>query len=248
MLDPESRMPLYHQVENHLREAIRRGRWKVGEAIPPERILIEQYGVSRITIRQALTNLVAAGWLVRKHGRGTFVAGEEDRPITESLASLTGHIEELQGRGLDPRIEVLALETRTMDDDVAEALQRRPGSEGWYVHRLVSVDDLPLMLSTVWLPCDLGIGLTRALAKAEGMIPLLIRHGLMPRFGRQRIGAMKAGSQEARLLGIRSGEAVLRVSRILHGEDSQPLVWFRTLYRADRYEYDIELRRMGARP
>jgi GntR family transcriptional regulator len=248
MLDPESRMPLYHQVENHLREAIRRGRWKAGEAIPPERALIDQYGVSRITVRQALANLVASGWLLRKHGRGTFVAGSEDHPITESLASLTGHLEELQGRGLDPRVEVLALETRPMGDDVAEALQRRPGAEGWFLYRLVSVEGQPLMLSTVWLPSDLGIGLSEAMVKAQGMAPLLTRHGLAPRFGRQRIGAMKAGPEEARLLGIRNGEAVLRVSRVLHGEDSQPLVWFRTLYRADRYEYEIELRRMGTRP
>lgn len=243
MLDPESRMPLYHQVEDHLREAIRQGRWRVGEAIPPERALIEEYGVSRITIRQALANLVAAGWLIKRHGLGTFVASRSERPITESLASLTGHLEELQGRGLDPRVEVLALERRPMSGEVAEALLRDRGSEGWYLFRNVFVDGHPLMLSTVWLPCDLGIGLDEGVVQREGMAPLLTRHGFFPRSGRQTIGAMPAGPEEASLLGLQEGEAVLRVRRVLHASDGRPLVWFRTLYRADRYEYEIELRR-----
>ncbi len=243
VLDPESRMPLYHQVESHLREVIKSGKWQAGEAIPPERLLIEQYGVSRITIRQALANLVAAGLLYRKHGRGTFVAGAKERPITESLANLTGHLEELQLRGLDPRVRVLALETRPMTAEVAEALQRRPGAQGWYLYRIVTVERQPLMLSTVCLPCDLGVELNEEILKQHGMALLLTHNGIPPLRGSQRIGAMSAGPEEARLLGVRAGEAVLRVSRVIHGAADRPLVWFRTLYRADRYEYEVELKR-----
>lgn len=243
MLDPDSRMPLYHQIESHMREIIRDGTWKAGEAIPPERVLIEQYGVSRITIRQALANLVAAGLLNRKHGRGTFVAGLQDRPITESLANLTGHLEELQLRGLDPQVEVLALETRPMTADVADALRRNSGAEGWYLYRIVTVEGQPLMLSTVWLPCDLGIELSEEVLKQQGMARLLTKHGIFPMQGSQLIGAMNAGPEEARLLGIRDGDAVLRVSRVILGATGLPLVWFRTLYRSDRYEYEVKLKR-----
>ena len=122
MLDPNSRMPLYCQVEERLRETIRGGRWRVGDLIPPERVLIETFGVSRITIRQALANLVAAGLLVRKAGQGTFVAGLADRPITESLASLKGHLEELQERGLRPQVRTLVLEARPLPPE----LRNRP--------------------------------------------------------------------------------------------------------------------------
>ncbi|BCS55035.1 GntR family transcriptional regulator [Geobacter sp. SVR] len=236
-------MPLYHQIENHLREIIENGTWKAGEAIPPERLLIEQYGVSRITIRQALANLVAAGLLYRKHGRGTFVAGLQDRPITESLANLTGHLEELQLRGLDLQVEVLALEIRPMTAEVAEALQRDPGADGWYLYRIVTVEQQPLMLSTIWLPCDLEIELNENVLKQHGMALLLTNHGIFPLRGSQRIGATSAGPEEARLLGIRAGEAVLRVSRVILGAADRPLVWFRTLYRSDRYEYEVELKR-----
>ncbi|ABK98817.1 GntR family transcriptional regulator [Pelobacter propionicus] len=243
MLDPENRMPLYHQVESHLKENIGNGTWKAGEAIPPERMLVDQYGVSRITIRQALANLVAAGLLYRKHGKGTFVAGAQDRPITESLANLTGHLEELQLRGLNPQVRVLALETRTLAAEVAEALERSPAAPGWYLYRLVTVDRQPLMLSTVWLPRDLEIELTEDILKQHGMALLLTRNGIFPLRGRQRIGASSAGPEEAQLLGIRPGDAVLCVKRVIYGAASRPLVWFRTLYRSDRYEYEVELKR-----
>jgi GntR family transcriptional regulator len=243
MLDPDSRMPLYHQIESHLRGTIKDGKWKAGELIPPERLLMEQYGVSRITVRQALANLVAAGLLYRKHGLGTFVAGFQDRPITESLANLTGHLEELQLRGLDPQVEVLALEIRPMTEEVADVLRRIPGAKGWYLYRIVNVERQPLMLSTVWLPCDLGIELSEEQLKQHGMALLLTSHGMFPLRGSQRIGAMSAGPEEAHLLGIRSGEAVLRVSRVIHGVMDQPMVWFRTLYRSDRYEYEVDLKR-----
>jgi GntR family transcriptional regulator len=246
MLDPGSRMPLYCQVEERLREAIRAGRWRVGDLIPPERVLIETFGVSRITIRQALANLAAAGLLRRKPGQGTFVAGLPDQPITESLASMKGHLEELQERGLDPQVRTLALEARAMPTDVAEALERRPGTPGWCLYRLVSVGAQPLMISTVWLPRDLGIDLDEAMVGRDGMAPLLIRHGLFPARGRQRIGAATAGPEEAALLEIAPGEAVLRVVRTLCDQADRPLVWFRTLYRADRYEYELELRREKA--
>jgi GntR family transcriptional regulator len=64
-----------------------------------------------------------------------------------------------------------------------------------------------------------------------------------PVFDAALFGAMPAGPEEASLLGLQEGEAVLRVRRVLHASDGRPLVWFRTLYRADRYEYEIELRR-----
>jgi GntR family transcriptional regulator len=171
------------------------------------------------------------------------VADPGDRPITESLASMKGHLEELQERGLDPKVRTLALEARPLPPDVGAALDRTPGAEAWHLFRLVSVAGQPLMLSTVWLPRDLGIDLDEALANQQGMAPLLIRNGIFPARGRQRIGAATAGPEEAALLQIREGEAVLRVVRTLCDGAGRPLVWFRTLYRADRYEYELELRR-----
>ncbi|HEY3368732.1 MAG TPA: GntR family transcriptional regulator [Symbiobacteriaceae bacterium] len=243
MLDPESRMPLYYQLEMALRREIESGVWQAHGVIPPERELIEHYGVSRITVRQALQNLVAQGLLYRRHGKGTYVAEVRSGRITESLAEMTGHLEELQLRGLDPQVDVLALEIRPLPAEVGAALQRPPGSEGWYLYRLVTVDTQPLMLSTVWLPCDLKITLTEEVLRQNGMARLLTAHGHVPDKGVQRIGACGTTPEESHLLSIKSGDAVLRVTRVISGAGDLPLVWFLTLYRADRYEYEVELKR-----
>lgn len=242
MLDPVSPLPLYAQLKAALRREIDQGSFPVGEAIPPERELITRYGVSRITVRQALADLEADGYLIRRHGKGTYVAPRSRGAISESLSELTGHLEELQRQGLDPQVEVLALERRPLPDTVADALGR-PGAEGWFLYRKVSVGREPLMLSEVWLPCDLGIELNPEMLRQSGMAQLLTEHGSVPARGTQRIGAQLAGPYEAGLLEVPPGDAVLRVVRLITGADGMPLVWFRTLYRADRYEYEVELKR-----
>lgn len=245
-LDKTSHLPLYCQVEAELRRAIAAGTWGVDATIPPERVLVAEYGVSRITVRQALANLVAEGLLYRKHGTGTFVAPPRPGAIAESLSELTGHLEELQLQGLAPEVRILTLESRPLPAEVATALARPTGAPAWYLYRLVTVERQPLMLSTVWLPADLGFALDGAMVTREGMARLLTAHGHLPEMGVQRIGAVTVGPDEARLLGVRKGAAALRVSRIIVGAGDRPLVWFRTLYRADRYEYEVELKRRRA--
>ncbi|HYF78457.1 MAG TPA: GntR family transcriptional regulator [Symbiobacteriaceae bacterium] len=243
MLDPVSPLPLYAQLMAALQREIEQGNFPVGEAIPPERELITRYGVSRITVRQALAGLVADGYLIRRHGKGTYVAPRKRGAISESLSELTGHLEELQRQGLDPQVEVLVLDRRPLSAEIADALCRPVGAAGWFLHRKVSVGGAPLMLSEVWLPGDLGIELTGEMLRRSGMAQLLTEHGRVPASGTQRIGAQLAGADTAALLAVPPGEALLRVVRVITGADGLPLVWFRTLYRADRYEYEVELKR-----
>ncbi len=243
MLDPASPLPLYEQLKTVLRQSIESGTWQPGEAIPPERELIERFGVSRITVRQALADLQADGLLYRRHGKGTYVASRGSGPIAESLSELTGHLEELQLQGLAPQVEVLTLDVRPLPPDVSDALKRPAGAEGWYLYRLVRVDGTPLMLSEVYVPADLHLNLDPGLLQQTGLNRLLQAEGLVPLRGRQRIGAQVAGAAEGALLGVEPGEALLRAVRVIYGQGDRALVWFRTLYRADRYEYEVELKR-----
>lgn len=243
MLDAQSPVPLYHQLKVALQRSIDQGVWQPGQAIPPERELIAQYGVSRITVRQALSELVAEGLLYRQHGRGTFVAPHRTAPIAETLTELTGHIEELELRGIACEHEVLALESGPLPDEVAEALERPHGAEGAFLYRRVRVDGTPLMLSEVYLPADLQLPPLTGELVEHGLFRVLTAYGHVPATGHQRIGARGASDEEARLLQIEPGEAVLRVCRLIRGSGGLPLVWFRTVYRSDRYEYEVELKR-----
>jgi GntR family transcriptional regulator len=243
MLDPGSPLPLYQQLKIALRRALEAGVWAPDQAIPTERELTAQYGVSRITVRQALADLVGEGLLYRRHGKGTFVAPGTVQPISETLSDLTGHLEELQRRGLKPETEVLALAKQPLPIEVAAALNRPEGAEGWFLHRRTRLEGAPLMLAEVWLPADLGISLDAEHVQRYGFNHILTEHGHPLARGWQRISAQTARAEEARLLAIKRGEALLRVVRVIYGVDDRPLVWFRTLYRADRYEYEVELKR-----
>jgi len=243
MLDHTSSMPLYHQLSSALRRSIEAGVWVPDQAIPPERELTERFGVSRITVRQALADLVSEGVLYRKHGRGTFVAPPVAQPIAETLTELTGHVEELQRRGLSPEVNVLAIEHRPLPRDVAGALQRPTDSGSWWVHRQVNVDGVALLISETYVPDDLQLPLRSEELTRKAIARLLEEHGYVPARGKQRIAAGQAGQEEANLLGIIPGAPVLVVTRLITGHDGGPLEWSRTLYRADRYEYEVELRR-----
>ncbi len=243
MLNPSSPVPLYQQLKEALRREIAAGNWQPHQRIPPERELVERYGVSRITVRQALSDLAAEGILYRRRGRGTYVSPPPAGPIAETLSELTGHLEELQLRGLQPEVKLLALRRAPLPKPVAGALARAPGADGWFVHRLVSVGGAPLMLSEVWIPGDLGLDLTPERVQQVPLARLLEESGRVPVKGQQRIGAERADDETARLLAIAPGEAALRVIRVIYGPQQQPLVWFRTRYRSDRYEYEVELKR-----
>lgn len=243
MLDPDSALPLYHQLKEALRRQIEAGVWRPDQAIPPERSLVDRYGVSRITVRQALADLVGEGILYRERGRGTFVAPRVRPPIAEMLSNLTGHVEELQQRGFTPVVEVLSLTERPLPDDLAQVLDRPVGSPVWWLSRRVSVAGEPLMLTENLIPVDLGVPFDRQDLTLTSVATVLEGFGLVPTRGTQRISAQVAGTREAERLHIRVGDAMLKVERVISGSGDRPLEWSRTVYRADRYEFEVELRR-----
>src|SRR5215472_7045288 len=119
-----SPVPRYHQLKEILREKIRAGEWKPGDIIPSERELSENYGISRMTARQAITDLVNEGVFYREQGKGTFVT---KRKITQQLMRLTGFTEDISARGQRPGTKVLSAHMLPADETTAERLRISPG-------------------------------------------------------------------------------------------------------------------------
>lgn len=241
MLDPDSPLPLYHQLKAAIRHEIRLGHWLHGTVIPPERELIARFGVSRTTVRQALGELVAEGILYRQQGKGTFVA--VPRPIVETLSGLTGHVEELHLRGLSPQVTVLEVAVAAPPDSIAAMLELEPDEPAQVIRRLVAVDGEPLLTMTAWLPLRLGLTVTKADLRDASIYRLLETHGVYPTHGRQRIKATVASAAEAGVLQVDAGQPLLEVTRTVFTAGDKPVEWSRALYRPDRYEYIVELRR-----
>lgn len=204
--------------------------------------MIERYGVSRITVRQALADLVAEGLLYRRQGKGTFVSPRRPGPIAETLSQLTGHVEELQLRGFDPKVEVLSLQSLPLSAETAAALERPVGSPGWRITRRISVGGEPLAFMETCLPGDLGVPLEAGLLEQKVLFQILEEYGHAPVRGNQTMAAVSAAPDEAELLGTSPGAALLAVERVVLSR-AGPLEWSRSLYRGDRYAYHVELRR-----
>ena len=118
-----SPLPRYYQLKEIMRERVQSDEWKPGDLIPSERELSEKYGISRMTARQAITDLVNEGLFYREQGKGTFVS---QRKITQQLIRLTGFTEDIKARGQKPGTRVLSALMFPADEATADKLRIDP--------------------------------------------------------------------------------------------------------------------------
>lgn len=240
LIDTHSPVPLYHQVRAALTRKISSGEWSPGDTIPPERELIAMYQVSRTTVRQAVDDMVTSGLLHRVQGRGTFVS---ERTITHTLADLTGFVEELVLRGLDPTILILSCALEEPPARVGEALRLARGQKSWRVVRLVQMAEEPLFVDCSYFSPALSTVLTRGRMEKKAIYQLLEENEIMLTRGTQEITALGMDAETAGHLQCDTGTPALAVTRTTYSSDDRPVEWSRAVYRSDRYRYVVDLRR-----
>ena len=209
---------------------------KVGDAIPSERALKDEFGVSRMTIRQAVDALVTEGVLVREQGRGTFVAPQR----MDFEMRLTTFGEEMRRRGLEPTTEVLTAHTVAATADVATALEIEPGDLVHFLYRVRSADGTPVAIEQAWIPAALAPGLFDDGPPAS-VYERLRALDLDPSWGEETLAADLATDVEASLLGLTSAPAVMRAERRTYA-DVGAVMLSRACYRGDRYSVWVPLR------
>src|SRR5690348_5357562 len=138
-----SPLPRYYQLKEIMREKIRSGEWQPGDLIPSERELGEQYGISRMTARQAITELVNEGLFYREQAKGTFVSRHK---ITQQLIRLTGFTADIRGHGQRPGTEVLSARMVPADETTADRRSIKLGLLVCRLNRLRLTDEEPLAL------------------------------------------------------------------------------------------------------
>lgn len=235
-------LPLYHQLQQALRQFIESGRWAPGHRLPGERELMRMFNVSRTTVREALDALERDGLISRQHGRGTFVA---PRPVVATLARLQGFTEELQERGLRFEVKLLHSGLVPASGEVAEALAVQAGSEVVEISRVVLLDAQPLFTDESFLLPGPG-RLVLAAEPGQTIYAALEAVGFTVASGEQTIEAAPATRREAQRLGIRAGRPVLLIRRITRLADGTAVEFRRVAYRGDRYRYRVLLVRRPA--
>jgi len=212
-----------------------------GDAIPSERVLVVRLGVSRVTVRQAIADLVDAGVLERVHGKGTYVTG----PQIDSRLHLTSFSREMRDRGLMPATVVLSASEEAADDDVSYALRIRPGRPVIRVERLRTADGTPMAYEVGYYPSILFPGLLQRELGALYDV-FASEYGVVVTSGEQTVRAEAADAQQARILGTTKRAPLLVQERVTYAGE-RAIELSTSWYRADRYRIHMAITPRGAR-
>jgi GntR family transcriptional regulator len=228
----EKSEPKYYVVKRHLLGLL--PDFSPGVPLPTERELASALSTSRTTVRQALTELVVEGRLVRRHGSGTYVA-EPKLAWPLQMASFTA---QAASSGLVVETELVAAERTRATDELAGLLRIKPGAAVHRLERLRKVNGAPMALEQSNLSAARFPGLARAVRRSGSLYRVLEEQWDVTVTGAvETIETAPATPREAGLLDTDVGAPMMMLSRHSFGADGEPVEWVRSWYRGDRYKF-----------
>lgn len=235
-LDSSASLHLYLQVRNGLARLIRERRFGADDALPSERVLAEKLGISRVTARKAIDALVEDGLIVRRHGSGNYISPRLEQPLTR----LTSFTEELKQRGFEPHSRWVRRFVGAALPEEMVALGLSPGARVARLERVRLADETPMAYETSALPTSI---VPEPEAVKDSLYDYLTARELAPARALQHIRASNATSQQAELLAIPVGQALLFITRVGYLNDGRAVEITHTWCRSDYYDFVAELRR-----
>jgi GntR family transcriptional regulator len=232
--------PLYQQIKSLILQSLETGEWKPGEAIPSEMELAARFRVSQGTVRKAIDELAADNLVVRRQGKGTFVATHSEQQVRYRFLKL------VPDSGDEGPAQRNILECRRVraSADIARVLSLRTGDAVLQVRRVLTFGGVPTILEDIWLPGNTFKGLTaEQLANHPGPTYALfeIEFGVRMVRAEEKIRAVSADALQAELLGVTPGAPLLSVERLSFTYNDVPMELRRGLYRTDTHHYRNEL-------
>ena len=244
-LDPNARVPLYHQIFLILRNRIFGGEVQSGEMVPGEQELALEFNVSRITAKRALNELASAGLVVRERGRGTRVTHRPKAPAVTS--SIEGWLENISLMGIATEARVLDFDYLAASEDIAHALEIEPGMDVQHAVRVRSLDGEPMSYLVTYVPADIGRQYDREDLDTKPLLLLLELAGVKVASARQTISATLADSEVASALSVHAGTPLIEVRRVVRDSAGRPVEYIRVLYRPDVYHFEMSMNRVRER-
>ena len=237
-------MPLFRAVRRSLLRAIESRVVPPGQALPSEGELSASFGVSVGTVRRAVDDLVAEHILVRRQGRGTFVATHSsDRFLFQFF-----HIERCDGLRESPQVELVSFERTRLDDEAAAALMLKPGEPALQVENRLRLQGRPVVHDKLVIPAALFRGLTeKRWRERPGTIYQLYQSefGITVARAHERLRAVGADRAAARVLGVPLGQPVLQVRRVALALNGKPVEWRVSTVMTAQHDYVNLLSRPG---
>jgi GntR family transcriptional regulator len=240
VLQRESPVPLYAQLEQILHTRITSGEWLPGQRIPSENELNRAYGLSRMTVRGVLTKLVGDGLLVRVPGKGTYVATPKINGVSPAYRGVR---EQLESLGYETSTRLVSVGRETPSSGVRERLALGEQDETYVIVRVRSVQGEPISLHRSYVPARLAPGLDGHDVVANQLCVVLEEHyGLPMKRVHEELEAVAVSTEDARHLGIRRGEPALQLQDVISDALSRPFEYSSIVFRGDRmrlrFDYD----------
>jgi len=231
--------PLYQQIKGLILNSLRAGEWKPGEAIPSEMDLAARFRVSQGTVRKAIDELAAENLLLRRQGKGTFVATHAEQQVQFRFLMLVPDSGTRGSEGPAQR-DIIECRRSRASADVARALALRTGDPVLQARRVLSFGGTPIILEDIWLPAAPFKGLTaERLANYQGPMYALFETEFNVRMVRaeEKIRAISASDMHEKLLKVKQGTPLLSVERIAYTYRDDPMELRRGCYRTDTHHY-----------
>ena len=238
-LNKDIPVPLYHQLKDVILKGILAGDWKPDEQLPTENDLADRYRVSKITVRQALRDLAALGYVRREQGRGTFV----QRPhLEQGPRELTSFTEDMKRRGKQPTSRVLE-QTIAPAADLAARLRIRPSEPVFVLRRLRLADKEPMGIQTTHIPMALVPNIDAVSFNGDVSLYEILhkQYGLRALGGKETHVATLVPAEDAELLASPAGSPAMLAQRVSYLANARPLEFARAIMRGDRYSIELDL-------
>jgi GntR family transcriptional regulator len=232
--------PLYQQIRTLITQSLQSGEWKPGELIPSEVELAQRFKVSQGTVRKAIDELAAENLVVRRQGKGTFVATHHEARAQYRFLRLMPDA----GEPHHAVNNILDVKRIRAPAEIARLLDIKSGDSVIYIKRVQSFDGAPTIVEELWLPGALFRGLTaERLIEYKGPMYGLFETEFGTRMIRatERLRAVSADQDTAQLLNIAAGTPLLNVERVSFTYGDKPVEVRRGLYRTDCHHYQNEL-------
>lgn len=230
--------PLYAQVKEILLKEIKDGKYK--EKIPTEKELQEMFSVSRITIRQAVDELVAEGYLVRERAKGTRII---QKKISENMDSLRNFSNEMKSKNIQYQLHDLEIKVIKANAKVAEALEIAENSNVFYLRKVYYVEGAPFCSIYSYLPSYLNLSIDEEIYKKSLYEYLEREKNIIVSKSYEDIEVGFADENLGRELCIKPGSAVLFRSRRSFDQNGNHVEYSLSYYRAEKYKYSLVLKK-----
>lgn len=242
-VDNQSPVPKYYQLGEILREMVENEELQPGDAIPTEMELCKYHGVSRMTARKAIQNLVHEGLLYREQGKGTFVAYPKKRRNVSQLLSFT---EEMKAKGKEVTNKIMLFEKSRPSKKIAKILNLNPEKDLIFmIKRLRIVSDIPFAIELAHIPEKIVSGLTLEDVENNSLYDLIEdNYGNKLSYGKQSVEPVMLTSYERGIFKIKDNCLGLLFERTTYDKEDQTIEYTKSVYRSDIYKLEYTLQRV----